>query len=779
MDRNETHRLAIKQTFIGRGCAKRKSCLDWSKVIDVVVFASFRDICFVIPNESSRCTSINQTVEAHDSSVTCLKFLYRRSNCSEDVDYLLTGSARGNVRLWAVSLSEKSVVVALISDFVNIAVGPINCCTGVVLDFISNDVIIIGYALPNSLLNVERLTVRKHPMELVQKESYGSISVKPALIVSLAVYRASAENVLFIVGTTSNNIDLICASCTGALWLQKVSSVRGHSDWVCTISISEYENNILVATGGNESVIRIWRFDLYQNDTNEVKESNTAAVVVSFNLFDPISDASHYTLHISLLSILNAHHDWICSLDWHPYKMWLLSSSNDKTVIVWESAETDPNLWSDRARMGSIGGQAVGFFGACFSSAGSTILAYTYFGGFCSWQLEKNNSWKSVATFGGHSGQVKDIAWDPTGSYLLSCSCDQTTRCYAPSADDATDEKIFRVFTTPRSFIRTLRIVSKFDCNQLVLDELQLAQRNVSIPALGLSNMVLHSEDSENNEDFYNSSEYNSSIFEEGLQVEEKLMESTLWPEIQKLYGHGFEVFTVASNHSGTLVATSCKASTEENAFILIWDSDQWRHRCHIRCHKLTVVQLAFSNSESFLLSVSRDRTFAISARSSRNLYDWRVLLTSEQKYSKVHTRIIWCCSWSPDDRYFVTGSRDKKLCIWCFDGKDIQLLLQKKYAHAVTAVDFLPEQCNNHYILALGFENGNIKIERWSPAESDNNDSTSCLNHLSAHSETINTLRFRPIKGSWLNGASENNMWELASASDDSSVKVHQLILS
>ena len=45
-------------------------------------------------------------------------------------------------------------------------------------------------------------------------------------------------------------------------------------------------------------------------------------------------------------------------------------------------------------------------------------------------------------------------------------------------------------------------------------------------------------------------------------------------------------------------------------------------------------------------------------------------LCTSDKK-SSVHSRVIWSCSWSHDDLYFVTVSRDKKVgsrgCIHAF----------------------------------------------------------------------------------------------------------------
>ncbi len=53
------------------------------------------------------------------------------------------------------------------------------------------------------------------------------------------------------------------------------------------------------------------------------------------------------------------------------------------------------------------------------------------------------------------------------------------------------------------------------------------------------------------------------------------LSSRTLWPEVNKLYGHGYEVISLATY--GNIIASASKSLTEEAAKIIIWDSKTYK----------------------------------------------------------------------------------------------------------------------------------------------------------------------------------------------------------
>lgn len=106
-----------------------------------------------------------------------------------------------------------------------------------------------------------------------------------------------------------------------------------------------------------------------------------------------------------------------------------------------------------------------------------------------------------------------------------------------------------------------------------------------------------------------------SRVLGTGPPLEEHLAQSSLWPEIAKLYGHGAELFCVAASPSGDVLASACKAQTSSTAAVWLWDTTTWAALGSLTAHSLTVTQLRFSPDGRWLLSVSRDRTVAVYQR--------------------------------------------------------------------------------------------------------------------------------------------------------------------
>lgn len=197
--------------------------------------------------------------------------------------------------------------------------------------------------------------------------------------------------------------------------------------------------------------------------------------------------------------------------------------------------------------------------------------------------------------------------------------------------------------------------------------------------------------------------------------TDDVLVRNTLWPEVEKLYGHGYEIIAMAANHSGSLLAASCFARTSTHAVIRLWRTSDWTEVLQFAGHTLTVVQLEFSPDDKFLVAVSRDRHVSVFSIVSSSPPTGGLIFRN-----KGHSRIVWSCSWAHDSSFFATGSRDRRVVVWRrvdkADGpssfvKDSAL---PTFAKSVTAVALFPQhpqaKLGRHY-MCVGMENGLIEI--------------------------------------------------------------------
>jgi elongator complex protein 2 len=487
-------------------------------------------------------------------------------------------------------------------------------------------------------------------------------------------------------------------------------------------------------------------------------------------------------------ALLLGHEDWIYSARWSRAgdgRLQLLSASADNSLSLWES-DPESGIWITMARLGEISrekgattatGSIGGFWTGLWSPSGTTVITLGRTGSWRRWDYDATEDvWKQNFAISGHTRAVTGISWSQDGSYLLSTSSDQTTRLHAewvvadktshswhemsrpqihgydlncistlgPSSFvSGADEKLMRVFTEPKAVARMLsRLTNTTSTAATNLSEADGLPDAANMPVLGLSNKAISTIDDDADlstlatADPSNPSSDRDALLDPASMVrksaleidhppfEESLSRHTLWPEVEKLYGHGYEISCLAASHDGTLVASACKASSLNHAVIRLFETRRWTEvRPPLAAHTLTVTRVRFSSDDRFLLSVGRDRQWAVFERTGDDDNGGYKYALREAN-PKGHTRMILDAAWAPtltgdDDsgsstRLFATAGRDKQVKLWILRNGGGQFELGKAITqdHPVTALDFVPEVTKDGLLLlAVGTEAGKLLV--------------------------------------------------------------------
>jgi elongator complex protein 2 len=743
-------------------------------------------------------------LNGHTKPVNAVKFFPTQSS---DTSILLSGSADNSLRLWRARRHQPFVF-----EYLKVASehsGPVTR----IATLPGSDVFATGAS--DGSVKIWKL-VHDVDFASVDLELLQTITLSPKYFpLNLALAKLDDQSIILAVAGTRSTIQIFVSRDTQ---FQLSATLTGHEGWIRALAFTretaDEPSDLLLASASQDKYIRLWR--IHRGD--ELPAASSALNDPTLGaLSKSLSNKAHWIespaskYSVTFEALLLGHEDWIYTASWRHRegKLQLLSTSEDNSLAIWES-DPSSGVWVCITRLGEISaqkgstsatGSAGGLWIGLWSPDGNSVVSLGRTGSWRKWTYSTTSDmWAQQVAITGHVREVKGVSWSRDGSYFVTTGSDQTTRLHAQwkrgefpaswhefsrpqihgydlNCIDAVsdsqfisgaDEKLLRVFDEPKGVAEMLKKL----CDIQNTGSADLPDA-ANIPVLGLSNKAIQAVGDDepvgnDDEDERDAVDPASVIRKSTLDFshppfEDHLARHLLWPETEKLYGHGYEISAVAVSRDGSLVATACRASSIDHAVIRLYDTKEWLEvKPPLKAHSLTVTALQFSPDDKYLLSVGRDRQWVIWERTEPSQY---VL-----KYAnpKGHSRMILGATWTPlEQATFMTAGRDKSVKVWQITDTDVQLKGSVAAGGAVTAVSSSSQLHQGSFLFAFGTESGEVGIGKMSADTLDKAEVTMVKAEL-APAKTINQVVWRP------NRAEEEQ--QVAVVSDDTSVRLYNV---
>jgi elongator complex protein 2 len=748
---------------------------------------------------------VRAILKGHTKAVNAVKFFPTHS---PDVSILLSGSADNSLRIWRAQRDQPFDFECLKTES-----GHSGAITRIA-------------TLPDSDLfatGASDGTVKI--WKLIHDAAYSSIDIQLTQTISLspkyfplniAFAKLDENSIVLAVAGTRSTIQIFVSRDSQ---FHLSATLTGHEGWIRALEFTrettDDTSDLLLASASQDKYIRLWR--LHRGD--ELPAASSALNDPTLGgLSKSLSNKAHWIespvskYSITFEALLLGHEDWIYTASWRHRegKLQLLSTSEDNSLAIWES---DPmsGVWVCITRLGEISaqkgstsatGSAGGFWIGLWSPDSNSVVALGRTGSWRKWTYSATSDmWSQEVAITGYVREVTGVCWSRDGSYLLTTGSDQTTRLFSQwkrgdsllswhefsrpqihgydlNCIDAVtnsqfvsgaDEKLLRVFDEPKGVAEMLNKLC--DIQSSATGELPDA---ANIPVLGLSNKAIQAvgddEPIENGDEDEREAVDPSSVVRKSTLTfdrppfEDHLARHLLWPETEKLYGHGYEISALAVSRDGGLVATACRASSIDHAVIRLYDTKNWLEiKPPLRAHSLTVTALQFSLDDKYILSTGRDRQWVVWERGPEpSQY--------ALKYAnpKGHTRMILGASWSPlEQPTFLTAGRDKSVKIWQITDTGVNLQGSVAAETAITAVACSDQVCDDRVLFVFGTESGEIGIGR-APVQTMDKVEVTMLKAELVPAKTINQVVWRPARAT--------QEQQVAVVSDDTSLRLYNV---
>lgn len=478
-----------------------------------------------------------------------------------------------------------------------------------------------------------------------------------------------------------------------------IAKTKAHEDSIRDIKTKAAEEHFLVVTASQDSMVKIWRF---------AEDMHCMAKV----------------------DILEGHSDWVMSACWSGNEV--VTSSMDGSIMVWSGKEGGE--WTNTRRLGDFGGKNKAFYnaipinaaspkelqhlfacgaapkymeGLCAEEGISAIIGQAHSGGF---YFYANGRLLPFVT--GHLGEIRSIDWNQ--DFILTGGADRTVRVFCRNREvgraldhgyainDARwlhKEKLLlygslcaeeKSSADHGTFVRedcTEALTISVASQETILRVLEPTFLFLSNQGLGGGNTFtsVNSELSLTNEDR-----------EDGVAgINEWSLSVNRFSEVNKVYGHYFEISTVAVSEFRVFSANN--SSDPRFAGIFVWDK-KMAPLGYVKCHSLGINRLRVSACNRYLLAASRDKTVSL-YEITHGSGELRLV-----RQISDHRRSVFDCGFNHDTTLFASASRDKRLLVYDFS---FSLVYEKKYHCEATCLSF----SKRRNLLCVGLENGDVDI--------------------------------------------------------------------